>query len=374
MHSALPADAGCRSRPTRLAAHLSDDQINFLPDGIPLVNAPTPLATPPESLSPRFINLAPTNGLTGLADVVKELTEGLLQPHASISPKFFYDALGSKLFEAITALSEYYPTRTEGQIFKAIAQPLAKALEDEGLQAPCLIDLGAGNCEKAQALIPHLNPAQYVPVDISADFLRDAAQQIQGSFAALDIVGVGMDFSNSLKLPGAVQAQKRVFFYPGSSLGNFAPEQALQFLKRISDPAEGQAQALLLGIDMVKDSATLEAAYDDALGVTAAFNKNMLRHINGLLGADFDVRQWRHVALFNTAESRIEMHLEARRDVTVQWMNNSRRFAEGERIHTESSYKYTVPSMTALLQQAGFSKVQHWTDAQGWFGVFWAVV
>ena len=108
--------------------------------------------------------------------------------------------------------------------------------------------------------------------------------------------------------------------------------------------------------------------------MTAAFNKNMLRHINGLLGADFDVRQWRHVALFNAAESRIEMHLEARRDVTVQWMNNSRRFAEGERIHTESSYKYTVPSMTALLQQAGFSKVQHWTDAQGWFGVFWAVV
>lgn len=338
------------------------------------MNAPTPLLTSAALLSPRFINLAPTSAPTGLASVVEELTAGLLQPHASISPKFFYDALGSKLFEAITALDEYYPTRTERCIFETIAQPLATALDDAGLHAHCLIDLGAGNCAKAQALIPHLQPAQYVPVDISADFLRDAAQQIQGSFPALSIVGVGMDFSSSLKLPDAVQPQQRVFFYPGSSLGNFAPAQALQFLQRITDPAEGRGRALLLGIDMVKDSATLEAAYDDALGVTAAFNKNSLRHINGLLGADFDVRQWRHVALFNTTESRIEMHLEATCKMTVQWAGNTRHFAQGERIHTESSYKFTVPSMTALLQQAGFSTVQHWTDPKGWFGVFWAVV
>ena len=323
------------------------------------------------TLTPRFINLAAASGQTHAAD---ELTAGLLNPEASISPKFFYDALGSKLFEAITALSEYYPTRTEGRIFEAIAQPLATALERAGLHAPCLIDLGAGNCAKAAALIPHLQPAQYVPVDISADFLREAAQQIQGSFPALDIVGVGMDFSNSLTLPDAVQPQERVFFYPGSSLGNFAPAQALEFLQRITDPHQGQAKALLIGIDLVKDTATLQAAYDDALGVTAAFNKNMLRHVNGLLGADFDVRQWRHVALFNTADSRIEMHLEASCEVVVQWAGHTRRFAAGERIHTESSYKYTVASMTALLQQAGFSDVQHWTDAKGWFGVFWAVV
>ena len=325
----------------------------------------------PAPLVPRFINLARTNGP---ADACDELTAGLLQPNASISPKFFYDALGSKLFEAITALDEYYPTRTEGGIFEAIAQPLVTALHHAGLHAPCLIDLGAGNCAKAAALMPHLQPVQYVPVDISADFLKDAAQQLQDSFPALSIVGVGMDFSNSLQLPDAVQPQERVFFYPGSSLGNFAPAQALQFLQRITDPNQGQARALLIGIDLIKDTAALEAAYDDALGVTSAFNKNMLRHVNGLLAADFDVRQWRHVALFNAAESRIEMHLEATCDASVRWADHNRRFAAGERIHTESSYKYTVPSMTALLRQAGFSNVQHWTDAQGWFGVFWAVV
>lgn len=338
------------------------------------MNAPTSLAALPDAMSPRFINLAPTHTAASLPGVVEELTAGLLHPQASISPKFFYDALGSKLFEAITVLDEYYPTRTEAGIFEAMAQPLAIALDDAGLKAPCLIDLGAGNCAKAAALIPHLQPAQYVPVDISADFLRDAAQQIQGSYPTLSIVGVGMDFSHSLQLPDAVQPQERVFFYPGSSLGNFTPAQALQFLQRISDPAQGNGRALLIGIDMVKDVETLQAAYDDALGVTAAFNKNCLRHINGLLGADFDVRQWQHVALFNTTDSRIEMHLQASEDTLVQWAGHTRRFAQGERIHTESSYKYTVPSMQALLQQAGFSKVQHWTDAQGWFGVFWAVV
>ena len=331
------------------------------------MNAPTSLT----GMTPRFINLAATSGQTSLTD---ELTAGLLRPDASISPKFFYDTLGSKLFEAITALTEYYPTRTEGRIFDAIAQPLAVALSQAGLHAPCLIDLGAGNCVKAAVLIPHLQPAQYVPVDISADFLEGAAQQIQRSFPALSIVGVGMDFSNSLQLPDAVQPQERVFFYPGSSLGNFAPTEALQFLQRITDPTQGQARTLLIGIDLIKDTPTLEAAYDDALGVTAAFNKNTLRHVNSLLGADFDVRQWRHVALFNTAQSRIEMHLEATCDVVVQWAGNTRRFASGERIHTESSYKYTLPSMTTLLQQAGFTNVQHWTDAQGWFGVFWAEV
>ena len=326
----------------------------------------------PAPLVPRFIHLAQTSGP---ADACDELTAGLLQPNASISPKFFYDALGSKLFEAITALDEYYPTRTEGGIFEAIAQPLVAALQHAGLQAPCLIDLGAGNCAKAAALMPHLQPVQYVPVDISADFLKDAAQQLQGSFPRLDIVGLGLDFSTTLVLPEAVQPDNRVFFYPGSSLGNFSPEQALQFLERIASPVHGDAKGLLLGIDLVKDTAVLEAAYDDALGVTAAFNKNILRHANRLLESDFDARQWRHVALFNPAASRIEMHLEATCDVAVHWSGgHTRRFAAGERIHTESSYKYTADSMTALLHTAGFSHVQHWTDAQGWFGVFWATV
>lgn len=324
--------------------------------------------------SPRFINRYSDTSGGQPPSAAQELADGLNQTAASVSPKYFYDALGSKLFEAITQLGEYYPTRTEAGIFAAAHAQMAGALASAGIRRPCLIDLGAGNCAKAASLIPHLQARQYVPVDISVDFLRDAAEQLQSTFPALDIVGVGMDFSAGLSLPPEVQAGDRVFFYPGSSLGNFSPEQALAFLQRIADPAQGGARGLLLGIDLVKDKAALEAAYDDALGVTAAFNKNLLRHVNRLLGSDFDERQWRHLALFNEAESRIEMHLQAQKNLTVRWPGGERNFRGGERIHTESSYKYTLASMSALLRRAGFSQINYWTDPKGWFAVFWAAV
>ena len=331
--------------------------------------------TAPPALAPRFINLwgdeSPLRQALGSA---QEIAEGLAAQAACVSPKFFYNRLGSRLFEAITALDEYYPTRTEAGIFEAAHADIAQALASADLDKPCLIDLGAGNCAKALALMRHIQPRQYVPVDISVDFLKDAAGQVQHRFPALDIVGVGMDFSAGLALPDAVQPHDRVFFYPGSSLGNFQPEQALRFLRHIADPAQGRARGLLLGIDLVKDTAILEAAYDDALGVTAAFNKNLLRNVNALLAADFDVRQWRHVALFNAELSRIEMHLEALCELTVHWPGLTRRFRPGERIHTESSYKYTVESMTRLLKQAGFGQVRHWSDPKGWFAVFWAEI
>ena len=326
--------------------------------------------TPTPSLIPQFINAA--QSASTASSTQQELTASLLKPAASLSPKFFYDALGSKLFEAITLLDEYYPTRTEATIFEAHNTHIAQAVLEAGIQNACLIDLGAGNCAKAAALMPYLKPGQYVPVDISVDFLREAASQVQASFPALSIVGVGMDFSSTLALPDAVQSHNRVFFYPGSSLGNFSPPDAVRFLQQIADAQQGNASGLLLGIDLVKDAAVLEAAYDDAPGVTAAFNKNVLLNVNALLGTDFDLRQWRHVALFNVQASRIEMHLEAAAPTTVRWPGHERRFTEGERIHTENSYKYTLDSMTALLKQAGFSRVEHWTDAQGWFGVFWA--
>ncbi|WP_371132511.1 L-histidine N(alpha)-methyltransferase [Polaromonas sp.] len=339
------------------------------------MNAPLhPLGLGLSAASPQFINCH-GEFLPGQApSATQELAAGLAAAAASVSPKYFYDALGSQLFEAITRLDEYYPTRTEASIFDAADSEMAAAMTGAGITRACLIDLGAGNCAKAARLIPHLQPRQYVPVDISVDFLRDAAGQVQGLFPALDIVGVGMDFSSGLVLPPEVQAHDRVFFYPGSSLGNFSPAQALTFLQHMSDPAQGKARGLLLGIDLVKDTSTLEAAYDDALGVTAAFNLNLLRHVNQLLGADFDKRQWRHVALFNEAESRIEMHLQAQADLTVRWPGGERRFRNGERIHTESSYKYTVTGMSALLQQAGFTQTRCWTDPKGWFAVFWASV
>ena len=326
-------------------------------------------------LMPEFIDCTATQAATTEStqnEVIRELTNSLLATRASISPKYFYNTLGSKLFEAITLLDEYYPTRTEAAIFNANYGNMARAIAQAGISNACLIDLGAGNCAKSAALIPHLKPRQYVPIDISVDFLREASGNLQANFPELDIVGVGMDFSRTLKLPDVVQNHDRIFFYPGSSLGNFSTDDALHFLQQIADPSQGNASGLLLGIDLVKDSAVLEAAYDDAAGVTAAFNKNVLLNINNQLGADFDLRQWRHVALFNVSESRIEMHLEASTDTTVRWPGHERSFVVGDRIHTENSYKYTLDSMTALIKQAGFSQVQHWTDAQCLFGVFWA--
>ena len=293
---------------------------------------------------------------------------------AVVSPKFFYDELGSSLFEAITHLPEYYPTRTEAGILAACHTQIAKAVAASDITNTCLIDLGAGNCAKASALMPHLLPRQYVPVDISVTFLKAAAEQVQAAFPALDIVGLGMDFSSGLVLPEQVQAHDRVFFYPGSSIGNFTPAQALNFLRHIADPAQGKARGLLLGVDLVKAPERLINAYDDALGVTAAFNKNILRNINSLLDADFDVRQWKHAALFDSAQSRIEMHLQAACNLTVTWPGHQRRFSAGERIHTECSYKYTPQGMTAMLHEAGFKQVEHWCDADQDFGVFWAAV
>ncbi len=324
--------------------------------------------------SPQFINRYSDASSGRAPSAAQELADSLGAVAASVSPKYFYDALGSKLFEAITELDEYYPTRTEAGILAAAHASMAHALTEAGISRSCLIDLGAGNCAKASKLIPHLQPRQYVPVDISVDFLRASAEQVQSTFPALDIVGVGMDFSAGMVLPAEVQQNERVFFYPGSSLGNFSPDQALAFLQRMVDPAQGAARGLLLGIDLVKDPATLEAAYDDALGVTAAFNKNLLRHINRLLGSDFDPRQWRHLALFNQAESRIEMHLQAQKNLSVRWPGGERAFRGGERIHTESSYKYTLASMSALLRRAGFTQINHWTDPKDWFAVFWAAV
>jgi dimethylhistidine N-methyltransferase len=294
---------------------------------------------------------------TAAAAARAELAAGLRQTQARISPKYFYNALGSKLFEAICLLEEYYVTRVETGIYAAKAEAIGQ-VAGTGVT---LIDLGAGNCAKAASLFETLRPSQYVPVDISAEFLRGAVAALAGTYPQIPMVPVGLDFAESLKLPPAVNAERRLFFYPGSSIGNFAPLQAAQFLTRVRG-ACGVDGGLLIGIDLVKSAATLEAAYDDALGVTAAFNLNVLSHANEQLGSDFALRDWRHVALFNAEQSRIEMHLEARREVVVRWPGAARKFAEGERIHTENSYKYTQRGFVELLNACGFGEVQCWTD------------
>ncbi len=300
------------------------------------------------------------------AAIRAELGDGLLADPPHVSPKFLYDALGSKLFEAICALPEYYPTRTEAVIFSRNLPAIAAAA-GRGIT---LIDLGAGNCAKAAALFDALAPRQYVPVDISIEFLREAVVQLQQRYPGIPMTGVGLDFSRSLALPEAVGNMHRLFFYPGSSIGNFAPSQALAFLRRVHAACmAGPGGALLIGVDLIKDRRLLDAAYDDALGVTAAFNLNLLRHLNTLLGADFDVRDWRHRGFFRADAGRVEMHLLARRDLEVRWKGGRRRFAEGQSIHTESSHKYTRDGFLDLLRQAGFADVTSWTDARGWFMV-----
>ena len=284
-----------------------------------------------------------------------ELAAGLTRPQASISPKYFYDTQGSRLFEAICALDEYYQTRSEYKIYQMHGAAIAEAAG----QGMTLIDLGAGNCEKAASLLGILQPRNYVPIDISTEFLEKAVAPLRQAFPGLAIHPVGMDFSEHLTLPAFVQAlPQKLFFYPGSSLGNFGPLQAVRFLRNIS----AQGGDLLLGLDLVKDTQILEAAYDDALGVTSAFNLNILRHVNRILGTDFDLADWSHNAFFNAAQSRIEMHLCARRACRVNWPGGERQFSEFETIHTENSYKFTLDSAAEMLRRAGFARITSWTD------------
>ncbi len=297
---------------------------------------------------------------------------GLTASAAFISPKFFYDALGSSLFASICELDEYYPTRTEAGIFARYGSEMADLCGGGSL-----IDLGAGDCAKAESLFSVLRPREYLAVDISVDYLRRSVSQLQQRYPHIKMMGLGSDFSAGLTLPEAIGADRRIFFYPGSSISNFDPPQARQFLAQLG-ALSGQNGGILFGVDMVKPKAILELAYDDCLGVTAAFNLNALRQTNRILGANFDLRQWKHVAFFDETHRRIEMHLEATKRMTVSWAAGSadayaRTFESGERILTEYSHKYTPQSVEEMLAQAGLRLRASWYDSQQWFGVFFAV-
>ncbi|AOW14407.1 dimethylhistidine N-methyltransferase [Hydrogenophaga crassostreae] len=327
------------------------------------------------SASPTFVQVH----LEDTGAVQAELVAGLIGTGARIAPKFLYDALGSRLFDAITELPEYYPTRTEASIFAQHGQAMASRVAPGSV----LIDLGAGSCAKAAGLFPVLNPGGYVAVDISVDYLREALGTLQDRHPDLPMLGLGQDFSKTFALPDAARTwlsgrklarAPRTVFYPGSSIGNFSPEEALDLLRqaRVVCQSGGAGGGVLIGVDLVKPAGLLEPAYDDSLGVTAAFNRNLLLNVNRWLGADFQPAEWAHVAFFDAELSRIEMHLQARAALTVRWTGGERRFAEGERIHTENAWKWRAEDFSALLQEAGFGPASHWTDASSWFGVFWA--
>ena len=301
-------------------------------------------------------------------DFHHSVIHGLSATPKQIPPKFFYDEVGSQIFDQICAQPEYYVPAVERSIFETHAEDILASLQIEDCH---LIEPGAGSSIKVRFLLDRVRPAMYVPMDISAEHLRASAARLAADYPGLPVHAVCVDHTKPYALPSDIPATRRVFFYPGSSLGNFDPAEAIRFLRDLRSKA-GDDGRLLIGVDTKKPADILHLAYNDPAGVTAAFNLNLLQHVNRRLGSDFDVRDWRHVALFNAADSRIEMHLEARRALTVRWPGGERCFDAGARIHTENSYKWTLPGFEALLRQAGFQHCQAWTDAARRFAVFWA--
>jgi dimethylhistidine N-methyltransferase len=295
-----------------------------------------------------------------------EIELGLLAQSASISPKFLYDPLGSHLFTAITLLPEYYPTNTEKNIFTQYQDQIIQAIGVGGT----LIDLGAGNCQKAEFFFNSLQPATYLAIDFSVEYLQDAVQKLVDKYPRIRMQCIGMDFSKQLLVPDFIAQTKRTFFYPGSSIGNFSSPEALALLSQIQRQTNGGG--LLIGVDLMKEDSVLMAAYDDPLKVTAAFNLNILRSINSHLGSNFKVEQFRHTVQVNHAENRVELYLEALEDLNVSWPGKNRLFQKGELIHTENSHKYTIESIQQLLNNAGFVSTQIWTDPNDYFAVIYA--
>jgi len=293
------------------------------------------------------------------------LVAGLRATYATIEPKYFYDELGCALYAAICQLDEYYPTRTERAIFQSFRSEIAEAVGLGGT----LVDMGAGDCCKAMSWLPYLQPARYLAVDIAGPTMETSLTNMAPEFPEIDMVGLITDFSEQLELPPELVDGRTTLFYPGSSIGNFTPVNAVKFLQQMRRYA---TNGLLIGVDAKKEKAKLDAAYADALGVTAAFNLNALRHINRELDSDFVESRWKHVGQYNEALGRIEMHLESLETQQVNIDGVARSFAAGERIHSENSYKYSQAEFEAMLREAGFINARVWTDPQQAFWVFWA--
>lgn len=293
----------------------------------------------------------------GADDLAADVVAGFSRPQKSIPPKYFYDAEGSRLFDAITELPEYYPTRTETAMLRKYADAIAQKAGTGHL----LVEPGSGSCGKARILFEGLQPCAYVPMDISGDHLRVAAEAVAAEYPWLEVHAACTDFTRLMTLPPGSPEGRRLAFFPGSSIGNFDPARAVDFLRLIAGMV-GPGGQLLIGVDLKKETQILEAAYNDAQGITAAFNLNLLTRINRELGADFDLSQWRHRAFYNAAEGRIEMHLVSRVAQQVSLAGHTFDFAEGETIHTENSYKYSVAEFRDLAARAGFTTDTVWTD------------
>lgn len=310
-----------------------------------------------------------------VADVRAEIIAGLSQPRKTLPCKLLYDDRGSKLFEQICQLPEYYPTRTELQIIRDHACEIAAAVGGRCL----LVEYGSGSSLKTRILLDHLRrPVGYVPIDISRGHLIHSSRALAASYPRLRVRPVCADYTAPFHLPafdtdGPRRPARVVAFFPGSTIGNFEPQQARAFLKSLREVC-GPDSGLLIGVDLKKDPAVLHAAYNDAAGITAAFNRNLIGRINREFGARLDTRAFAHRAFYNRAGGRVEMHLVSdRRQHLDLGFTETIAFAEGEIIHTENCYKYTIAGFHGLAIEAGFRPVHVWTDPLNWFSVHYLI-
>ncbi len=295
----------------------------------------------------------------------RDVMAGLTARPKRLPPKYFYDEAGSRLFEEITALPEYYPTRCELSILRAHAADMAALLPPR----TALIEFGSGSSKKVRLILDAAPVVEaYVPVDISAEWLSEEAARLRRDYPRLAVLPVAADFTQVFRLPRSIAGLARAGFFPGSTIGNFETHQACAFLQHAARIL-GQDALLIVGIDLVKDVKTLTAAYNDAAGVTARFNLNLLARINRELGADFDLAKFCHQAFYNRERQRIEMHLASRVRQQVDVCGRTIEFRAGETIHTENSYKYTVESFGALARGCGWTPVTAWSDPDGYFSV-----
>ena len=300
-----------------------------------------------------------------------DVIAGLSRPQKSLPPKYFYDARGCALFEAICELPEYYLTRAEIALILAHAGDMARRLGP----GCALIEYGSGDGRKTRILIGALSPVAYLPIDIAREQLNATAAEMAREFPRLRVVAVCADYSRPLALPelDALRARRRVLYFPGSTIGNLTPSEAAGFLAGAREQL-GAGGGLMIGVDLKKDPARLDAAYNDARGITAAFNLNLLARINRELGADFDLDAFRHRAFYNEAGGRIEMHLVSAKVQDVTIGGHAIPFREGETIHTENSYKYSIREFQDLAAAAGLAPVECWLDPERLFSVHHLVV
>ena len=294
-----------------------------------------------------------------------EVLAGLTSSPRAILPKYFYDERGAALFEAITRLPEYYVTRTEMAIFDAHLPDVARNLGGD----VCVVEYGSGSSLKIRKLFESLVPRAYVPVDISSEQLADHASRLHQDFPDIAVQPVCADFTLPLELPDTVEALPKLAFFPGSSIGNFEPADAIQFLHNIRRTV-GEDGALLIGVDRKKPAAVLEQAYDDAQGVTAQFNLNVLSHLNRELGADFKPAQFTHVARYNQTLGCVQMFLRSELEQVVCIAGHRIRLRQGEEIHTENSFKYEPEEFLRMAGAAGFAERASFSDERGWFTVY----